>query len=63
MDLVALEPSLSAKAISEKISKQAPVTERTIQSDLAQLKKMGILIREGGRKEGHWIIMKEKKER
>ena len=47
---------MSAKAISEKISEKTSektsekftVTDRTIESDLAHLKKIGILVREGG---------------
>lgn len=52
IELISVDASLSAKAISEKIS----VSARTIENDLAQLKKKGILLREGGRKEGKWII-------
>ena len=55
---------LSAKAISEKISEKTSekirVTARTIESDLAQLKRLGVLTREGGRKEGKWVIRIEK---
>jgi ATP-dependent DNA helicase RecG len=36
------------------------VTERTIQNDIAQLKKIGILRRKGGRKNGEWEIIKQK---
>ncbi len=54
---------MSAKAISEKISEKTSekftVTDRTIESDLAHLKKIGILVREGGRKEGYWKIITE----
>lgn len=56
LGIIANDPSLSAKAISEKMSEKESVTERTIQNDLAKLKKLGILSREGGRKEGHWVI-------
>ena len=55
--MIVADASLTAKAISEKMSKKDSVTERTIQNDLAQLKKMGILSREGGRKEGRWVIV------
>ena len=56
---------MSAKAISEKISEKTSektsekftVTDRTIESDLAHLKKIGILVREGGRKDGYWKII------
>ena len=59
------EPTLTAKAISEKISEKTSektsekfeVSDRTIENDLAQLKKIGILIREGGRKDGRWVII------
>jgi len=55
---------MTAKAISEKISEKTSektsekftVTDRTIENDLAHLKKIGILVREGGRKEGKWVI-------
>ena len=61
IEMIKADPFLSAKAISEKISEKTSekinVTARTIESDLAQLKKMGILTREGGRKEGKWVIL------
>ena len=41
---------------SEKMSEKEGVNERTIERDLAKLKKLGILTREGGRKEGKWVI-------
>ena len=66
--MIIADPFLSAKAISEKISEKMSekmsekegTNERTIERDLAKLKKMGILTREGGRKEGKWIIKIEK---
>ena len=42
--------------MSEKLSEKKPVDERTVQRDLAILQKNGILSREGGRKNGEWII-------
>ncbi|MDD2951541.1 MAG: HTH domain-containing protein [Parabacteroides sp.] len=64
LEVLATDASLSAKAISEKISEKTSekisekvsVSDRTIETDIAQLKKLGILAREGGRKEGKWII-------
>lgn len=32
------------------------VDERTVRRDITELKKQGILIREGGRKEGQWHV-------
>lgn len=64
LELIHLDSTISAKAISEKISGKMPekesVTERTIQNDIAQLKKIGILRRKGGRKNGEWEIIKQK---
>ena len=66
LKILALDPTMSAKAISEKISEKTSekftVTDRTIESDLAHLKKIGILTREGGRKDGKWVIVIENKE-
>ena len=60
LELLSSEPTLSAKAISEKISEKTSeknsVTDRTVETDLAQLKKHGIISREGGRKNGYWRI-------
>ena len=60
LELIASDPVMSAKTMSEKIpektSLEKRVDERTIQRDLAKLKEMGILIREGGRKDGKWVI-------
>ena len=62
--MIIANPFLSAKTISEKISEKMSkkmsekegVNERTIERDIAKLKKLGILTREGGRKEGKWGI-------
>ena len=43
--------------MSEKMSEKDGINERTIERDLAKLKKLGILSREGGRKEGKWVII------
>lgn len=51
--MIIADPFLSAKAISEKMSEKEGVNERTIERDIAKLKKLGVLIREGGRKEGY----------
>ena len=64
IEMIIADPFLSAKAISEKISEKMSekmsekegVNERTIERDIAKLKKLGVLTREGGRKEGKWVI-------
>ncbi len=53
LGLIASDSTISARAISEKVS----VDERTIQRDLAKIKKLGILRRRGGRKNGEWEIV------
>lgn len=61
LEMIASDSTISAKAISEKISEKVSekdsVTERTIQNDLAKIKKLGILRRKGGRKNGEWEIV------
>ena len=60
LELINDNPFISAKEISQKISEKTSgktITDRTIQTDIAKLKKMGYLIREGGRKDGRWIII------
>ena len=49
--MIIADPFLSAKAISEKMSEKDGVNERTIERDIAKLKKLGVLICESGRKE------------
>jgi ATP-dependent DNA helicase RecG len=43
--------------MSEKMSEKNTNVERTIERDLAKLKKLGILTRKGGRKNGEWVIV------
>ena len=44
---------------TNEMSQKTGVTTRTIKRDLEYLQEHGILIREGGRKEGRWLIMIE----
>lgn len=45
---------------SQKISQKTGVTQRTVLTDLTSLQSMGIVSREGGRKEGKWVIITDK---
>ena len=45
------------RKMSERMSEKAGIVPRTIQRDLAELQTKGIIIREGGRKEGKWVII------
>ena len=62
LEIIKLDPFISAKAIAEQVSNNTNgvkpnVTSRTIQRDLAHLQKRGVLTREGGRKDGRWVIV------
>ena len=57
LKLITKDCTITSEKISEKISEKKPVTTRTIEKDIAQLKQYGILYREGGRKDGRWVIM------
>ena len=35
------------------------VVKRTIERDLADLQKKGVIIREGSAKAGHWVLLKQ----
>jgi ATP-dependent DNA helicase RecG len=60
LELISADPTLSAKALSEKMSEKmsekSSVNERTIERDIAKLKKLDYLRRIGGRKDGHWEV-------
>ena len=57
--LIIEEISLSATITVPEIARKAGVSERTVKSDIAELQAKGILTREGGRKEGRWVIIKK----
>ena len=42
-----------------EMSLKTNVTERTIKRDIATLQELGIISREGGRKDGSWIIKQD----
>ena len=44
---------------SQKISQKTGVSQRTVLNDLKVLQTLGLLAREDGRKEGHWVILKK----
>ena len=54
LKLIKENPSLSASEMSQKTG----MVTRTIQRDLASLHEKGILTRDGGRKDGRWVILK-----
>ena len=57
LDMIRLDGSLSARALSDSLSGKEKVSKRTVQRDLDAMKKMGVLLRSGGRQNGEWIIL------
>lgn len=53
LELIRKNPFISAQQMSVVLS----VVKRTIERDLADLQKKGILIREGNTSAGHWEII------
>ena len=47
---------LSATITIPEIARKTGVSERTVKTDIADLQTKGILTREGGRKDGRWVI-------
>ena len=69
---VTKEPSERQQFILKMIKEDAFVTipemslktgmaTRTIKRDIEMLQNIGLLVREGGRKEGHWVIVNKSK--
>lgn len=56
LKIIKEDNTITSQKIAQKISQKKPISERTIKSDLAALHEMGILFREGGRKNGYWVI-------
>lgn len=53
IELMFLNPSISAKEMSQKLS----LTSRTIERDIAKIKKLGIVEREGNDHGGTWKVL------
>lgn len=53
LKLIQENPTLSASEMSQKTG----MVTRTIQRDLADLQRKGVLVREGSRKDGRWVII------
>lgn len=60
--LLSLYPTMSVAEITEKMSGKNSFTTRTIQRDIAYLQNHDIIKREGGRKEGRWVVLTNHKE-
>jgi len=56
---MSMYPTITASGIAEKMSGKESITTRTIQRDIAFLQNHDIIKREGGRKEGKWVVLKK----
>lgn len=54
LEIIKSDPFITAVQLSEKLS----VSDRTIERDIAKLQVSGVLIREGDKNGGRWIIIK-----
>ena len=41
----------------QEMTQKMKVSEKTIKREIALLQGMGALVREGGRKEGRWVVL------
>lgn len=56
--MIAEDCTITSQKIAQKIAQKGSVSQRTIMYDLADLQAKGIIAREGGRKNGRWVILK-----
>ena len=60
LDIIAEDCTITAQKIAQKIAqKNIKLGQRTLMKELSDLKKVGVLTREGGRKDGVWIVIKK----
>lgn len=50
---------LSATVTIPEIARKLKVSERTVKTEISVLQAKGFLAREGGRKDGRWVIIKK----
>ena len=56
--MIAEDCTITSQKIAQKIAQKGSVSQRTIMYDHADLQAKGIIAREGGRKNGRWVILK-----
>lgn len=57
--LLTLNPTITIPEMSGKMSGKKHITTRTIERDIAYLQNHDIIKREGGRKEGRWVVLRK----
>lgn len=58
LELMMLKPTISATEMSQRFS----ITSRTIERDIAKIKKLGLIEREGDDRGGTWKVITKQKE-
>ena len=59
LSLIAEDNTITSQKMSQKMSQKESSIQRAIKRDLYTLQLKGIIKREGGRKNGRWIILKD----
>jgi predicted HTH transcriptional regulator len=55
MDLMSFNQNVTTQAIAEELA----IDRRNVESHIRALKKLGLVVREGARKNGRWIVKTE----
>ena len=58
LSFIAEDDTITTQKMSQKMSQKESSIQRTVKRDLADLQAKGIIAREGGRKNGRWVILK-----
>lgn len=56
LNLIRQDETITSSVLTQK----AGISQRTLMRELATLQEKGFLAREGGRKEGKWVILDKK---
>lgn len=59
LKLLSKNGNLTSQKISQKISQKDSISPRTVIADMKVLQEQGYIIREGGRKFGHWKVLRD----
>ena len=57
LSFIAEDDTITTQKMSQKMSQKESSLQRAIKRDLADLQNMKVLAREGGRKNGYWVIL------
>jgi ATP-dependent DNA helicase RecG len=57
--LILIEMNADDTITIQKLTQKIKVSEKTIKREIALLQEVGVLIREGGRKEERWVVLKK----